>query len=262
MRLWMVSLPALLWASGCLGGVAAKPPRPGLRPGQQAAEATRSTIVKTSPRLTGLSHQRITREIGGLESLGAEGFTGWSKWRLGYEPDPAVKHSGRYSARCTNASPAEHRGLTHLVELNQAVPTPITAECWTKAEGVSEGRPGDYALYLDIEYTDGTPLWGQIWPFPAGTHGWRKGAVTVVPLKPIKRVSVHGIFRARGGVAWFDDFRLWEVTLPKGTTVFDGVPVSQATRHRRDRSPGPAIGREAGFPLLFDAATGLSLIHI
>jgi hypothetical protein len=220
------------------------------------AVAADSTIVKRAAPLDASALQRISPEVGGLERVGPDGFAGWAKWQLGYEVEAAVKHGGRYSARCANSSPAEHRGLTHLVEVNQQLPAPITAECWSKAEGVSEGSPGDYALYLDLEYTDGTPLWGRIWPFPAGTHDWRKGTVTVIPVKPIKRVAVHGIFRARTGVAWFDDFRLWEVKLPKGTTVFDGVPVTEITQPCCGRSPGPVLRAEDGFSLLFDAATG------
>jgi len=161
---------------------------------------------------------------GDLEAAGPDGFAGWRGWALGCEADEKVKHCGRFSARCRNASEEEHRGLTYVVELNQRSPTTIVAECWSKAEDVAGGYDPNYSLYLDIEYMDGTPLWGQIAAFKPGTHDWQKRTVTVVPAKPIKTVHVHGIFRARTGTAWFDDASLYAEgsSPPAGGFLKDG----------------------------------------
>ena len=198
------------------------------------AVVVRQTLGTDAIRQT----QRI--ENGDLEVSQEGRFPGWEGWELGYEPDSEVTHAGSLSARCRNASAEEHRGLTYVVELNQTTPAPIIAECWSKAENVSGGRDGNYSLYLDLTYTDGTPLWGQIAPFKPGTHDWRKRTVTVVPAKPIKAVQVHGIFRVRTGTAWFDDFKLWELTVPEGVKQFDSVPVTADRMQNATVVEGPA----------------------
>ena len=164
---------------------------------------------------------------GDMETRAGQGLQDWAPWELGYAVDDQVKHGGQLSARCTNATAEEHRGLTYLAVLNQTVATPIVAECWTKAESVSGGPDADYSLYLDLEYMDGTPLWGQLSPIKPGTHDWVKRTVTVVPAKPVKNVSVHCIFRRHTGTAWFDDVKAWEMKLPGGVRQFDGVPVER-----------------------------------
>lgn len=181
--------------------------------------------------------QRI--DNGGLETLDEDGFLGWRPWELGYEVDREVRRSGNFSARCHNATADEHRGMTYVVELNQTTPAPIMAEAWSRAEEVTGGLDGNYSLYLDLEYMDGTPLWGQIAPFRPGTHDWERRTVTVLPSKPVRSVSVHGIFRARTGTAWFDDFKLWELALPGGVQQFDAVPVTPGdTDAEAHRWPG------------------------
>ena len=150
-------------------------------------------------------------ENGDLESLFAVGFSGWRLGVLGYDADDQVKRGGTYSARCTNTDKLESRGLYQEVTVNQEVATPIVAACWSKAKGVAGGMDNDYSLYLDLFYMDGGVLWGQTVPFSPGTHDWQQRMVQVVPSKPLKSVSVHGIFRYRTGTVWFDDFKLWEV---------------------------------------------------
>ena len=66
----------------------------------------------------------------------------------------------------------------------------------------------DYSLYVDLEYADGTPLWGQTAPFAVGTHGWQRRQVLIVPAKPVRSASIHALFRNHTGTAWFDDFRI------------------------------------------------------
>jgi len=166
-------------------------------------------------------------QAGDIETHENGTVDGADPWALGYVVDDEVFRGGQFSARCTNETAEEHRGLTFEIVLNQTEPVPIIAECWSKAESVSGGRDPNYSLYLDLEYMDGTPLWGQLAPFKPGTHDWLKRSVTVVPEKPIKSVQVHGIFRMRSGTAWFDDFKLWELELPEGAQQFDGVAITE-----------------------------------
>ncbi len=192
----------------------------------------------------------------GFEQAGPDGVVGWTPWETGYEVDDAEKRGGQRSVRCTSDDPDIEYGIGYTVQLNQQVPAPIAATCWSKAENVSGSPESNYSLYLDLEFMDGTPLWGQTAHFDCGTHDWQKRTVTVVPPKPIRSVIVHGIFRRKTGAVWFDDFSLFSLDLPEGATTFDGVPVV--------REPAPAaraagtldLATADGLKLKLDAATG------
>lgn len=189
--------------------------------------AQAGVVMKVATVDTATAPQLIPN--GDLEQVADKGFVGVTGWALGYEVDDQVKHGGQFSARCSNATTQEHRGLTHTVILNQKEPVPIVAECWSRAQDVSGGQDSNYSLYLDLVYMDGTPLWGQVATFKPGTHDWQKRTVVVAPAKPIRSVSVHGIFRGRTGTAWFDDFKLWQLSGPGDVKQFDGVSVLSRT---------------------------------
>ncbi len=127
---------------------------------------------------------------------------------------------------CDNQLAAERRGVYQYVELNQKTPRPIVASAWSKAENVSGGRDGNYALYLDLEYADGTPLWGQTANFATGTHDFERREVTVLPDKPVKSVSFYLLLRGHSGQASFRDAELRTVATPPGSCVFDTVAVA------------------------------------
>ncbi len=137
------------------------------------------------------------------------GAEDWTRYEPGgYVSDVAEKHGGAHSAACHNKAATEGSGLLQIVELNQDKPTPIVASGWSKAQNVSGQEDGNYAIYLDILYQDGTPLYGQVAPFACGTHDWQQSTVTVTPAKPIKSVAYHALFRGKSGSAWFDDLSL------------------------------------------------------
>jgi len=144
----------------------------------------------------------------------------WRPWQKGFG-----RANGIFI--CDNASDAQtQRGLSQTVVLNQARPEPIVAAAWSKADGVGGSRGSDYSLYLDLVYSDGTPLWGQVAPFNVGTHGWEKVQVTVFPEKPVKSVSFHMLMRRHPGKASFRDPELRVLRSPAGACLFDGVSVS------------------------------------
>jgi hypothetical protein len=127
---------------------------------------------------------------------------------------------------CDNAgNPEARRGASQTLQLNQKVPSPIIASAWSKAEAVSGGANADYALYLDLVYMDGTPLWGQTSAFAVGTHDWQRREVVVVPEKPVRSVTVHLLLRGHAGKASFRDAELHVPETPSGACVFDGVAV-------------------------------------
>ena len=75
---------------------------------------------------------------------------------------------------CENDGQGVRRGVSQSVELNQIRPEPIIAAAWSKAEAVSGSPDPDYAVYLDLVYDDGTPLYGRAASFATGTHDWQE----------------------------------------------------------------------------------------
>ncbi len=188
----------------------------------------------------------------GLESMAAGRAEAFDAWGDGYALDEDVRRRGARSARCTAADASREYGVSQTVFLNQTTPTAFEARCWSRAQGISGTPDADYSLYLDLEYADGTPLWGQIAAFSTGTHDWEPVRVLVVPAKPVRSVRVLGLVRRHTGTAWFDDFELYEL---HGASQFDLVRVSgnppppeQPDWRRLD------LGR--GLELLLDRASG------
>ncbi len=114
----------------------------------------------------------------------------------------------RRSVRCTNLAATGESGAAQTIELNQDKPIPIIASGWSRAEKVSGQPDGNYAIYLDIAYNDGTFLYGQVAPFDVGTHDWQYREVTVKPAKPIKSLTYYVLFRHKSSSVWFDDVSL------------------------------------------------------
>lgn len=195
----------------------------GWQTGEAQEPALRTVRSEALPRL-----ERLVN--GGFEEGTATEARGWSDWRLGHTYDTAVARSGRRSAKCVATDPEQQRGPMQRIVLKQKRPQVVIASAWSRAEGVSGGADSGYSLYLDIIYTDGTPLWGQHAPFSTGTHDWERREVVVVPEKPIEHLTVYGLFRGHTGTVWFDDFSLVEVQLEEGVETLDDVPVLRPLR--------------------------------
>ncbi|MCX7826910.1 MAG: hypothetical protein N2689_15335, partial [Verrucomicrobiae bacterium] len=143
----------------------------------------------------------------------------WHAWQTGFTRDGDA-------FVCDNGADASvQRGASQSVTLNQQIAAPIIAEAWSKAENVGGARDNDYALYLDLVYADGTPLWGQVAPFSVGTHDWERRQVVVMPAKPVKALSFHLLLRKHTGKAWFRGATLRQIQAPAGAAMFDGVPI-------------------------------------
>ncbi len=129
---------------------------------------------------------------------------------------------------CDNGADATaRRGVSWTIDLNQSVAAPVTASAWAKAEGVEGSPDSGFSLYLDLQYTDGTPLWGQAAAFETDSGaGWHNREVIVTPDKPIKRVSCYLLFRNRAGKALFKEPR-FGVLASDGMTRFDGIVTEQ-----------------------------------
>ncbi|HID24530.1 MAG TPA: hypothetical protein EYP14_19325, partial [Planctomycetaceae bacterium] len=106
------------------------------------------------------------------------------------------------------------------------------------------GTPdNNYSVYVDLIYEDGTPLWGQAAPFDTGTHDWQYREVLIVPEKPVRQITVYGLFRGHSGTVWFDDFSLRQLQVPQGAAFFDGALVAKpAGAGAAGALPSPAAG--------------------
>jgi len=167
----------------------------------------------------------------------------WRPWQKGFERRDNI-------FTCDNGSDSKvQRGVSQNVVLNQTKPEPVIAIAWSKAEGVGGGRNNDYSLYLDLVYSDGTPLWGQVKPYNVGSHDWEKTQVIVFPEKPVKSVSFYMLLRQHTGKALFRDPELRVIRPPTGSYLFDGVPVSPTGRQKE------------GFQVR-DVAAGTDFVHI
>jgi hypothetical protein len=157
---------------------------------------------------------------------------------------------------CDNGPDSKgRRGLVQTVVLNQQRPEPIVAVATSKAEGVTGAADHDYSLYLDLDYVDGTPLWGQVAPFGVGNHDWQTRQVLIMPEKPIKQVAFYLLLRGHGGKAAFRDASLRAMETPAGACLFDGVPVANTGPAREgfllrdvaaDGDYRPLEGKDAG----------------
>ncbi len=178
---------------------------------------------------------------------------GWQGWKGGYTPDESTSRSGERSAKCQSDDPQKEQGIFQTVILNQDKPVPILAQCWSKAENVSGTPDNGYSLYIDIEYRDGTHLWGRTATFSCGTHDWERATLWIFPEKPIKQLTIYGLFRWHTGTVWFDDFFLAQL---KDVQLFDGIPVESIPVKPSMPNQTISLKTPDGFSLLFDKSTG------
>ena len=87
--------------------------------------------------------------------------------------------------------------------------TPIVFSAESCAE---DARAGDYCLWLDIHYVDGSATWGTgdaCQPCRPGTHGWEKTVGVFRPGKPVKKIEFSALFRhGTRGKASFRDLKI------------------------------------------------------
>lgn len=110
----------------------------------------------------------------------------------------------------TASAVSEARGASQTVTVGQTEARPLVVRGWSRAQEVSGPRDNQYSLWVDLTYTDGTPLWAQVAPFRVGTHDWEQAEVVIYPAKPVRSATVHALLRYHSGRAWFDDLYLGE----------------------------------------------------
>jgi len=150
----------------------------------------------------------------------------WSGAPQGYRLAVGEGRGSSRAVSCERTNLTGWYGVSQTLSLNRASTAPIVVSGWSKAENVSGNPDSDYALYVDIIYTDGTPLWGRTGNFSTGTHDWENRVFTILPEKPIKTLSLYCLFRGQHtGKVWFDDVNVGEVIAAGGAVLFQGTPM-------------------------------------
>jgi hypothetical protein len=178
------------------------------------------------------------------------GIPDWLPFEQGYDIDRQIVRNGAQSLRCDSANEQSRRGGYVRLTLNQTRPIPILVTGWSKADAVSGTPDSDYALYIDLEYMDGTSLWGQTAPFRTGTHDWERRQALVLPTKPIRHLLIYALFRRHRGTAWFDDFYARELG---GEQVFDTQVLPLPPRPPQNGKTTLSISGKDGLALEFDS---------
>jgi hypothetical protein len=134
----------------------------------------------------------------------------WKFYGDGYRVNTLAPKFGSASLVASNATAVQRSGAVQHIEVNQQQPKPLILSGWSKAQNVSGTPSGEYSLYIDAQYTDGTPLFGQIAAFDCGTHDWQEKSFTIDAPKPIRSLSLYTMFRNKSGTVWFDNVSLRE----------------------------------------------------
>lgn len=173
----------------------------------------------------GAQGQSLLRN-GEFEAVASGKLEGWIPAPQGYELAPGQGRSGSAALVARNETRNKWTGASQTFHLNRTSAVPIVVRGWSKAQRVSGSPDNNYALYVDLTYADGTPLWGQTAQFPTGTRDWIERELLIVPQQPIRSITVHCLFRQHEGVAWFDDVRVEELSSATNAAVFQGVAVA------------------------------------
>lgn len=147
----------------------------------------------------------------GFEEIAGSSFTGWASWYDGYTIDSTGGRGGSKAAKCENLSGNGEYGIYQTVSLNRTYTRPILIRGWSKAEGVSGSPDSGYSLWADITYHDGTASWGNNISFSTGTHDWEAKTLYINPEKPIKSLTVYGLYRGHSGTVLFDNISVEEL---------------------------------------------------
>jgi len=161
---------------------------------------------------------------GDLERTDKDLIYGWSPYRNGYKTVQQIGRNDSMAVICKNEKASVGSGISQTIELNRNTSVPLIIRGWSKAENVSGSKDSGYSIYVDITYQDETPLWGQTGAFSTGTHDWEMQEFLIMPEKPVKRITIYGLFRGHTGTVLFDDFQLYEINTG-GISMLDGVPV-------------------------------------
>lgn len=176
---------------------------------------------------------------GNFEEAAPGGVSHWQGWGKGFQLTAGAGRNGSQAVTCARREGDGEFGASQTLSLDRTNLAPFIIRGWSRAENVTGSPDSGYALYVDLIYSDGTPLWGRTVNFSCGTHDWEQREFVLLPDKPVKSVTLHCLFRGHTGRVWFDDVSLAELPTPAGAVRFQGVPV-EATQLPAIQSQRPA----------------------
>ncbi|MBN2566113.1 MAG: beta-galactosidase, partial [Candidatus Eisenbacteria bacterium] len=168
----------------------------------------------------------------GFEAADSSLKTCWrlpaSEWAV----DRTERHTGNQSMKLSSDAASRTRGVHQLLPADRIkAPCRLLVSAWSKAAGVSGEKDSDYAIYVDVSYTDGTHLYAVNVPFDTGTHDWQYASVAVDVAKPVKMFALHLLFRgSHTGTVWFDD--VLAGVQKEGMARYEGRPLAYTIPER------------------------------
>ena len=171
----------------------------------------------------------------GFEELKDGRPVGWVNELAGdWTVDSEVRHGGQNSVRFAKASGETLYWISQSIPLDRARPAPMVVGGWSKGEGVEGTRGSEYSVWVDLQYADGSFLYGQRATFEVGTHDWQYSELPFVVSKPVRTVTVNLLFRnGLRGKVWFDDISLQELEVGPGL-VFDRAQAALSDSAQRE----------------------------
>jgi hypothetical protein len=193
--------------------------------------------------------------------LATDNARGWDRYLdAGYAVDHAAAHDGTRGIRVTNHGVTQGGGASQGIALKQTEAKSLVVSGWSKAEEISGAPDANYALYVDINYADGSNLFGQSHPFETGTHDWQFISYEIKPEKPVQSLTLYALCRYKTGQAWFDGLSLSE---KGGANLVQNGAFEESSRTGRIIDAGSAGALElppfAGRVYLFQPDTGNDL---
>ncbi|MEN6494116.1 MAG: glycoside hydrolase domain-containing protein [Thermoguttaceae bacterium] len=204
------------------------------------------------------------REKNQLANPGFEEEGGWVLSGKDAKLDTTVARSGRRSLRLSNQSLEDSSRASQVLRFDPPVKHPFRISGWSRAQDVEVIQ--DYDIFLDLEYADGTPLWGQVARFTPGTHDWQQAELVFDVAKPVREIKVFVFLRKGKGTVWFDDLevglapfayralRVMPNVFGAGTLGVFGTTTMPARWRATLEGPGGQVGQTEGqeMPIRFD----------
>jgi hypothetical protein len=129
-----------------------------------------------------------------------------------------------------DSSGGDGAGASQGVTFSGPPASELVLSGWSKTVGVTGGRDGDFSIYLDLEFTDGSHEYSQTAQFATGTHDWQRAQKLIAVLKPAKFATVYVLMRGdHNGTAYFADVSLKTAKGPPGPAMLtDGAAKKQS----------------------------------
>ena len=112
---------------------------------------------------------------------GAERTDGWMPFGSGFTVEEGEAGNVRPIWRCEAKAPRRCSGLYRRYRYENPSLEPVIYSGWSRSEGVTGG---EYCLYLDIYYTDGSTTYGQKVTWPHNVPDWTSRTEVFIPKKP------------------------------------------------------------------------------